>query len=75
MFYHTLLRKQCPYSELLWSVFSRIQIEYGEMRSISSYSVWMRKSMDQKNSEYGNFHSVLVVPITFQRLIFIENFR
>ena len=65
MFYHTLLRKQCPYSELFWSVFSRIQIEYGEIRSISSYSVWMRKSMDQENSEYGNFDSVLVVPITF----------
>ena len=27
------LRKKCPYFELLWSVFSRIQTEYGEMRT------------------------------------------
>ena len=24
------LRKKCPYSELLWSAFSRIRTEYGE---------------------------------------------
>ena len=28
------LRKKCPYSELFWSVFSRIRTEYGEVRSI-----------------------------------------
>ena len=26
------LRKKCPYSELFWSVFSRIRTEYGEIR-------------------------------------------
>ena len=31
------LRKKCPYSELLWSAFSRIGTEYREMRSISPY--------------------------------------
>ena len=25
------LRKKCPYSELFWSVFSRIRTEYGEI--------------------------------------------
>ena len=32
------LCEKCPYSELFWSVFSRIRTEYGEMRSISPYS-------------------------------------
>ena len=31
-----------------WSAFSRIRTEYGEIRSISPYSVQMRESMDQK---------------------------
>ena len=33
------LRKQCPYLELFWSVFSRIQTEFG----VSPYSVRMRE--------------------------------
>ena len=40
--YKDTLREKCPYSELFWSVFSRIRTEYGEMRSISPYSVRMR---------------------------------
>ena len=51
---HTL-RKKRPYSELLWSVFSRIRSEYREILRISSYSVWMRENTDQSNSEYGHF--------------------
>ena len=43
------------YSELFWSVFSRIRAEYGEIRSISLYSVRMRENTDQNNSKYGNF--------------------
>ena len=31
-----------------WSVFSRIRTEYGEIRSISPYSVPMRQNTDQK---------------------------
>ena len=27
------LREKCPYSEFLWYLFSRIQTEYGEIRS------------------------------------------
>ena len=46
------LRKKCPYLLFFWSVFSRIWFEYGEIRSISSYSVRMQENTDQKNSEY-----------------------
>ena len=49
------LREKCPHSEFFWSVFSRIWIEYGEIRSISPYSVRMRENMDQEKSEYGHF--------------------
>ena len=50
-----MLRKKCLYSELFWSVFSRIQTEYGEIRSISPYSVRMRANADQNNSKYEHF--------------------
>ena len=46
---------KCLYSELFWSVFSRIRTEYGEMLRISPYSVRMRKKTDQNNSEYRYF--------------------
>ena len=49
------LRKNCPYSELFWSVFSRTRTEYGEILRISPYSVLMRENTDQNNSEYGHF--------------------
>ena len=49
------LRKTCPYSEFFWSVFSRIRTEYGEIGSISPYSVRMLENTDQKNSNYEHF--------------------
>ena len=49
------MRKKCPYSELFWSVFSRIRTEYGEMRSTSPYSVRMGENTDENNSEYEHF--------------------
>ena len=52
---HPQVRKKCAYSELFWSVFSRIRVEYGELRSISPYSVRMRENVNQNNSEYGHF--------------------
>ena len=52
------LRKKCPYSELFWSVFSRIRTEYGEILCSSPYSVRMRENMDQNNSETDNFYAV-----------------
>ena len=49
------LRKKCPYSELLWLVSSRIRTGYGEIFSISPYSVRMRENTNQNNPEYGHF--------------------
>ena len=49
------VHEKCPYSELFWSAFFRIRTEYGEIRTISPYSVQMRKNADQNNSEYGHF--------------------
>ena len=49
------LREKCSYSEFFWSVFSRIWFEYGEVRSISPYSVRIRDNTEQKISEYGHF--------------------
>ena len=49
------LSKKSPYSELFWSAFSRIRIEYGEILRISPYSVRMQENVDQNNSEYGEF--------------------
>ena len=47
--------KKCPYSKLLWSVFSRIRTEHGEIQSVFPYSVRIRENTDQNNSEYGHF--------------------
>ena len=44
-----------PCSDFLWSVFSRIQAEYGKILNIFSYSVQMLENMDKKNYEYGHF--------------------
>ena len=55
IFGNMILREKCPCLELFWSVFSRIQTEYGEIRNISPYSVQMRENTDQNNSEYGHF--------------------
>ena len=46
---------KCPYLELFWSVFFRIRTEFGDIRSISPYSVWMRENTEQNNSEYRRF--------------------
>ena len=45
----------CPHSELFWSAFSRIQTEYGEIRSIPPYSPRIRENAAQNNSKYGAF--------------------
>ena len=49
------LPEKCSYSELLWSAFSRIWTECGEILRISPYSVRMRENADQNNSEYEHF--------------------
>ena len=40
------MRKKCTYSELLWSVFSRIWTEYREILRNSPYSVWIGENTD-----------------------------
>ena len=42
---HWSLREKCMYSKFFWSVFSRIRTEYGEIRSISPYSVRLREKI------------------------------
>ena len=46
------LREKCPNTEFFWSVLFRIRIEYGEIRSMSPYSVRMRENTDQKKIPY-----------------------
>ena len=53
------LRKKSPYSEIFWSVFSHIRTNYGEIRTISPYSVRMRENADQKYSEYGHSSRII----------------
>ena len=48
------LREKCPYSEFLFSKFSRIWTKYRKILRISPYSVRMWENTDQKNSEYGS---------------------
>ena len=55
-----MLREKCLYLGFFWSVFFRIRTGYGEIRSISPYSVRMRENRDQENSEYGHFSSSAV---------------
>ena len=42
------LRRMCPNTELFWSVFSCIPIEYGDLLRKSPYSVRMQENTDQK---------------------------
>ena len=51
------LYEKCPYLEFFWSTFFRICFEYGEIWSISPYSVQMRMNADQKKSKYKHFLS------------------
>ena len=65
------LREKCLYSEIFWSVFSRIWSEYGEILRISPSSVRMRENMDQKNSEHRHFsRSVNITLIKREHQIF-----
>ena len=47
--------KSVQMGSFFWSVFSRFRTEYGEIQSISSYSVRMRENTDQKNSVFGHY--------------------
>ena len=47
IFLHTHCVKSVQIQSFFWFVFSRIRTEYGEIRSISIYSVRVRESTDQ----------------------------
>ena len=52
------LHEKCSYLEFFWSVFSRIRTEYGDSLSNSPYTVKLRKNIDHKNFEQGQFYAV-----------------
>ena len=52
------LCKKCPYSEILWSVFSRIRTEYEDLLRKSPYSVRMREKIDRETPNVDIFHAV-----------------
>ena len=49
--------KSVQIRRFFWSVFSRIWTEYGEIRSISSYSVQMRENTNQKKTSKNEHFS------------------
>ena len=55
------LRKKCPYSELFWFAFSRIQTE--------CYLVRMRKNAGQNNSEFRYFSRSVKVSDNYKFLL------
>ena len=63
------LRKKCPYSELFWSVISRIRTEYKEILRISPCSVRIRENTDQINPEYGHILHSLGRPLMIGKLL------
>ena len=63
------LRKVCPYSELFWSVFSRIPTDYGRIRRIFPHLVRMWENTDQNNSEYGQLLRSKTPPVKIKKRI------
>ena len=47
VYFYWALHQRCPYWELFWSKFSRIQTEYEQIR--------MPENADQSNSDHGHF--------------------
>ena len=66
------LRKRCPYSEIFWSAFSGTWTEYGEIRSISLYSVRMQENADQNDSEYGHFSRSVFIHLKLKLVSFLN---
>ena len=67
------LREKYPYSELFWSAFSRIRTEYGEIRSISPYSVELQENADQNHCKYRHFLRSSVDFMYFSLNFFLVN--
>ena len=55
------LRKKCLYSELFWSVLSRIRTEYREIQSISLHSIRMRENTPRITPNTDIFHAVVII--------------
>ena len=64
------LHVKYPYSKFFWSAFSRIWTEYGEIRSISPYSVQMWENADPKNSKYRHFSRISYPRKNFEYITF-----
>ena len=52
-----------------WSAFSCFRTEYGEIQSISLYSVQMPENVDQNNSEYGHYSDSITHNPVYTKLI------
>ena len=52
------LPEKCPYSEFFWSVFSRIQTEYREMRVSLRIQSEYGKIRTRKTQNMDNFYAV-----------------
>ena len=52
LLHHEHCLKSAQIRSFFWSVFFRIRTEYVEIRSISPYSVQIRKNTDQKKTPY-----------------------
>ena len=49
------LLEKCPYSNFFRPVFSLIRTEYGDIKSVSQYSVQLWENMNQQKHKYGHF--------------------
>ena len=58
----SITSRKVSLSGVFWTVFFRIQTEYGEILRVSQYSVRMRENTDQKNSKYGHFSRSAYLP-------------
>ena len=57
------LREKCPYSELFYSTFSRIQTKYGEIWGIPPYLIKMREMLTRITPNTDIFY--ILKPATF----------
>ena len=55
------MREKCLVRGFIWSVFSRIPTEYGEMRSISVFSPNAGKYGPEKTKYSDTFHAVVSI--------------
>ena len=66
------VRESSPYSELFWSIFSRIWTEYRQILHIPPYFAQMRENTDQNNSEYGHFLRSVNIKKSAQKTEFLQ---